>query len=266
MTQLPETHRQDLAMLGYTVVRNVFSREEIASYRKALQAAFADYFADGKFVSEKSQRLTPLFHHQPDPFLRLLDDPRVLDLADALLGEDCLFTGSNDGNVYAGDTVWHIDGGGLGAPTTLKFCFYTEPLAERRGCLTVLPGSHHPDFFQSLFSGFYVSQHLGIRDPYIPGATSVPTKPGDVIVFDHRLWHSAWGGSPGRMQFAYSFVAFPNPAWEETYLHGYLARINQRHNQQMLPQSLFDQASPRLKQKLGKLYEMRISMPYSEPG
>jgi len=256
-TVIDEQQRRHFETFGYLVLRQLFSPQEVERYGTALDAATRRLRGGGDFTGQSLERVTPLFAEE-EAFCSLLDDERLLDLADALLGPDSLFTGSNDGNMYVGNTPWHIDGGGANGPTLLKVTFYCDPIAEGRGGLSVLPGSHHPDYFRALHRMFFEERSLDINNPDVPGRTSLASAPGDAILFDHRLWHSSWGGWSGRRQFAYSFAPFPRYSWEETWLHGYLVRINRRHGKRLLTEELLETAGPRRKQKLAKLYQMGL--------
>ena len=82
------------------------------------------------------------FIDQSEELSSLLDDPRILAIAKALLGDDFNYMGS-DGNFYVGDTGWHSDGGHrLEDPMHIKIAFYLDPLTRDSGALRVIPGSH----------------------------------------------------------------------------------------------------------------------------
>jgi len=250
--------RWHFATFGYVVLRQVFRAEEVSRWGQVIEDVLRRQRGGADFAGLKGERVTPLVEEAADVFLPVLDDARLLAIADGLLGDDCLYTGSNDGNLYVGDTVWHIDGGGWHGPCLLKTTIYCEPVAEGSGCLSVLPGSHHPEFFRACYEGFYETRQLDLRSSAIPGRTPVTSLPGDVIAFDHRLWHSSWGGQAGRRQFAFSWAAYPHKSWDETWLQGYLARINQRQGKRLLSDRLLSSAGPRRQQKIAKLYQMGL--------
>ena len=257
-TVVTPEQRRHFEAFGYVVFRGAFAPEEIAHFASAMEDVMRKKRGGGDFAGPRSERVTPLVEEAPEAFCPLLDDERLLGLVEGLLGADCLYTGSNDGNVYAGSTPWHIDGGGATAPPLVKTAFYCEPVRTGKGCLSVLPGSHHPDYFRRLYQAFYEDRAWNLFSPDVPGSTPVETDPGDVIAFHHNLWHSSWGGSPGRRQFGFSWAAFPKQSWDETWLHGYLARINNRHGKRMLSDRLLETACPRRRGKLAKLYEMGL--------
>ena len=48
----------------------------------------------------------------PDVFYPLLDDDRLLNVVDGLLGADSLYIG-NGGGLVAGDSAWHTEVAGI---------------------------------------------------------------------------------------------------------------------------------------------------------
>jgi ectoine hydroxylase-related dioxygenase (phytanoyl-CoA dioxygenase family) len=143
------------------------------------------------------------FLDQSEYLSTLLDDARIRDIAASILGDDFNYMGS-DGNFYAGDTRWHSDGyGGRGGLKHIKFAFYLDALTRDSGALRVIPGSHRvgEPFAEQLERDIRKSdQSWGILGDQVP-ALALETQPGDVLVFNHDLKHSAWGGSKRRRMF-----------------------------------------------------------------
>ncbi len=133
----------------------------------------------------------------------LIDDPRILEIATSLLGEEFNYMGS-DGNYYVGDTGWHSDGWHTaGKPQHLKFAFYLDPLKEDSGALRIIPGSHldGDDYAAALQNNVRNSpKNWGIDGPDIP-ATILETQPGDLVAFNHNTKHAAFGGGKKRRMF-----------------------------------------------------------------
>ena len=133
----------------------------------------------------------------------LLDDPRIHDIAASLLGDDFNYMGS-DGNFYVGDTKWHSDGyGGRGGLKHIKVAFYLDPLTRASGALRVIPGSHRvgEPFAENLERDIRKSEeNWGIGGDQVP-AIALETVAGDILVFNHDIKHSAWGGSTHRRMF-----------------------------------------------------------------
>lgn len=142
------------------------------------------------------------FIDQSERLSALLDDPRVLGLADALVGADFTYMGS-DGNYYVGDTRWHSDGAWETVPRKVKLAFYLDPLTRDTGCLRVLPGSHLPgdSYAETLQQQIRQSEELwGVPGHDLP-ALALETQPGDLLCFNHNLKHAAFGGGTRRRMF-----------------------------------------------------------------
>lgn len=133
----------------------------------------------------------------------LLDDPRIHDIATSLLGDDFNYRGS-DGNYYTGNTSWHSDGyGGRGGLRHIKIAFYLDKLDGSSGALRVIPGSHRigEPFADELQRTIGKCQDLwGIDGSQVP-AIALNVTPGDILVFNHDIKHSAYGGSNRRRMF-----------------------------------------------------------------
>lgn len=131
----------------------------------------------------------------------LLDDERITGLLSGLLGEDFNYC-SGDGNYYTGDTPWHPDGN-WGRHFAVKLAFYLDPLTADTGCLRVLPGSHKPDSLirRERIDPNKAREEFGIEPKDFPGVAVLETQPGDVVAFNHDLYHSAWGGGTRRRMF-----------------------------------------------------------------
>ena len=181
----------------------------LADRADAIIAAFDDVWAhnggghNGKPHDGKARSVVVQFLDQNEYLSTLLDDPRVHDIATSLLGDDFNYMGS-DGNFYVGDTRWHSDGyGGRGGPRHIKIAFYLDPLTRDTGCLRVIPGSHRlgDPYAEDLERDTKNSDTIwGLPGSQVP-AQALETKPGDVLVFNHDIKHSAWGGSDRRRMF-----------------------------------------------------------------
>lgn len=131
----------------------------------------------------------------------LLDDSRLEGIAASILGDDFNYMGS-DGNLYAGDTGWHSDGWHREI-THIKMAFYLDPVGRDTGCLRVIPGSHRigDKFSDALQAEIFQSQeNWNLPDRDVP-CVALETRPGDVVLFNHNLKHSAFGGSARRRMF-----------------------------------------------------------------
>ena len=58
--------------------------------------------------------------------------------------------------------------------------------------------------------------------------------------------------------FTFNWAAYPRLGWEETWLYGYLMRVNQRYGKRTFTDRLMETAGSRRKEKIAKLYEMGL--------
>jgi hypothetical protein len=129
-------------------------------------------------------------------FAALLDQPKVAGAFDAVLGEDWQYFGSV-GNLYAGDTGWHTDN--YSRHGRAKMAIYLDPTGPKAGGLSLIPLSHNvSDEVSGLHMALGMSRKsLGLHGSEV-AATTVSTEPGDALLFNHNILHSAWGGSGAR--------------------------------------------------------------------
>ena len=161
---------------------------------------------DGKMHDGTARSAILPFPDQSEYLSSLLDDPRVHDIASSLCGEDFNYT-SGDGNFYTGDTQWHSDGYGTRPVLSFKMAFYLDPVTHDSGALRVIPGSHRvgepfADAVQERLQRDGPS--FGLPASQIPAAT-LETEPGDVLVFNHSIKHSSFGGSQRRRMYTMNF-------------------------------------------------------------
>ena len=153
-----------------------------------------------------------LFVDQDEYLCNLIDDPRIDGVIASLLGDDYNYTGS-DGNYYVGDTAWHSDGYLKHLKyTSVKMAFYLDPVSRETGCLRVVPGSHKlgDNYAVALQDTWESSKEnrtegvWGIHGSEVP-AMALESEPGDLLMFNHRIKHSSWGGSDRRRMFTMNF-------------------------------------------------------------
>jgi hypothetical protein len=148
----------------------------------------------------------------------LRDDPRVANLASALLGDDYNYDGSV-GNIFNSYIYWHSDYFRSVIPpeTRLKFAFYLEPLDADSGALRVIPGSNHLGTFRDLLYDEmretklgHLERLFGVAEDDLP-CWAIAVEPGDLVVFDNTTLHANFNGGPNRRLFTIGFSqAVPN--------------------------------------------------------
>lgn len=138
------------------------------------------------------------------------------------LGEDFYYCGG-DGNYYVGDTGWHSDGW-WGHLLAAKIAFYLDPLTRDTGALRCIPGTHRPDHFVRK-EKIDVSNSLelfGIPPAEFPGNLALETNPGDVVIFNHNLYHASFGGGDRRRMFTMNCTISPKTSEEQEQVCQYM--------------------------------------------
>ena len=104
----------------------------------------------------------------------------------------------------------------MGNYPMIKVIMYQEPLGQDTGCLRIIPGSDHRSFNrerpleeQYLDSSLMPFSVTGSDTPSYP----METQPSDLLIFDARAYHGAFGGRPGRSNMLW--IYFPEPATTE---------------------------------------------------
>ena len=173
-------------------------------------SAFESVWTDSGRTHDGTKRsaLVP-FPDQNEYLSSLLDDRRIHDIASSICGEDFNYY-SGDGNYYVGNTNWHSDGYNRRPVKSIKIAFYLDPVTKNSGALRVIPGSHKRKdvFAHSLQSHLTSTENtpslFGTTGDKIP-AVALESKPGDILVFNHNILHSSWGGSDRRRMFTMNF-------------------------------------------------------------
>ena len=94
---------------------------------------------------------------------------------------------------------------------------YLQALQKQTGALRVIPGSHHVPFRQhlrALYQGIDGSAQsdtslrtFGVPGPDLP-CHPLEVQPGDVVMFNDRLFHAVYGKQDGRRFITIKFVNF----------------------------------------------------------
>ena len=188
--------------------------EDVGGITDTFESIWADHGGghDGRPHDGRHRSALVPFIDQDDYLSGLIDDTRIDDVIGSLLGDDYNYTGS-DGNYYVGDTKWHSDGY-LKHPkyTSVKMAFYLDPVTRDTGCLRVIPGSHKLDdeFAGALQEATPTSKENRVEELWGTHGSEVPAialecEPGDLLMFNHRIKHSSWGGSDRRRMFTLNF-------------------------------------------------------------
>ncbi|HXW80715.1 MAG TPA: phytanoyl-CoA dioxygenase family protein [Acidimicrobiales bacterium] len=215
---------------------------------------FPQVFIDRDVVHRGTERTMVLgFIARREGLSRLLEHPVVEDLLECLLGPGANYIGS-DGNYYTGDTKWHADGyhkNGL----FIKVAFYLDPVDGESGALRVIPGSHrltHPEWAARRAAA---SEELwNVPGDLVP-ATVLSSEPGDLLVFNHNLMHSSWGGSDKRRMFTINLCKHCTSPEEFDELKKYLA--DRERDWEDLTEFDVIRASPNRARRLDQVLDVR---------
>lgn len=220
--------------LGFIILKDLFSPKEIVTISQSFDEVMEQDRKGEEFEGQKRHSAMAMVERHP-ALRTLIDDDRIHEPVQQLLGDDYMWFGS-DGNLYVGDTHWHSDAQkpeiGLGR---IKIGFYLDPVSENTGCLRVIAGSHRQPLhaklkplwlgriIQTIEEGRNTDEALkpfiemGLDpdiDPFSVGPSDIPSvalesTPGDILIFDHLIFHSSWGGKTGRRMFSMNY--FSNP-------------------------------------------------------
>jgi hypothetical protein len=174
--------------------------EIIAGFERVFSSVGGGHF--GKPHDGKSRSCIVPFIDRDAYLSSLLDDSRVHGILASLLGDDFNYMGS-DGNYYTGNTPWHSDSGFSPRRLHVKIAFYLDPVDANSGCLRVIPGSHRvgEPFAQDVHAHYGNSeQYWGVAGANMP-CVPLPTKPGDLVLFNHDLKHASYHGATNRRMF-----------------------------------------------------------------
>lgn len=223
---------------GFLALRQLLTPSETRTINdellRRLETVYSDRPYDGtlRYGAGMMGPDTPFFASLPE-------DGRFYGAARQLYGDDVLIAGTG-GNRYAANSFWHPDVG-PNHPGGPKFAIYLEPVGPQSGALRVIPGSHKSPFHDIMRQDLGMHMEIaGFDIPDLP-AHVCDSQPGDVVVFDLRLWHASWGSSTDRRMCTVEYVRYPktqeqravvreiargvlgDPNWQ-TYAHGSPAR------------------------------------------
>jgi hypothetical protein len=143
----------------------------------------------------------------------LVDDPRLFDTTDSLLGGPVVPLPA-EGVLYFGEAGWHFDDG-IGV-TGLKVALYLEPLTAESGALRLLPLSHRLEVRRQLEG--YRADHACARSTraLADQMAAFPfcaanSEAGDAVIFDLHTWHATAGGR-NRLAWTVEYLAVPREA------------------------------------------------------
>lgn len=170
---------------GYCVIENAIDPELIASVRGALDAAIdSDRLRMG--VDYDSYRFRDIVHlliNRGAPFVRLLEEGRVLPYIESLLGPTCVLHSYNGIKLMPGRgnnaTAVHRDSPRYTMPYQLmtQVLYFIDDFTLSNGATWVLPGGHN-------------APQRPTDEEFYSRAVQASGRAGSALIFDSSLWHA----------------------------------------------------------------------------
>ncbi len=205
------SQRDYFHFFGFVILPEFFDPQPLSSELDIAlrEGATADFGEQGVARG----RFAPMMSEHTPHSLALLHS--LAPLAADLLRRDALPTRAK-GVLYHRETSWHTDS--TGEPPSIGAAAYLEELSSKNGALNVVPGSHRAPTSTKMQEALAAKQEL-------PGYP-VETNPGDVILFDEKIFHASKGGS-NRRQWRVDFTIDPKTPEEHAAVTRYYQSIFQ---------------------------------------
>ena len=200
---------------GFLFMRQVLSSQEIKKITREAEKQWEEY-RRGEAVGENGISMDYFVEMSP-VLTELVEDDRIFQSVEQLLGPDFIWVGS-EGNVTNNAVhKWHADRKCWRKEEEedinyrrIKIMLYLDPVTKNTGCLRIIPGSHRMPFHQELGAQEFDPQSMPFGAPGedLP-CYPLESEPGDIVLFNHCLFHSVFGGWEGRRIIALKFAAKP---------------------------------------------------------
>jgi ectoine hydroxylase-related dioxygenase (phytanoyl-CoA dioxygenase family) len=176
---------------GYLIIPSVLDEDEVAYCRDAIMRARR------RVGATRALHLLSAVRNVPE-LAFLVDHPRTLRYVWSMLGWNVHIYHSHvdvHPQLHERQPIWwhwHQDGGRQNRELetdprprmSVKLAYWLSDVSHTgRGNFTVLPGSHRTNWLPG-------PPRRDVAWPAPEGATQVTANPGDVVVFDRRLWHA----------------------------------------------------------------------------
>ncbi len=259
---------------GFLILRQAFSRDEIEKISREAEKIWVEHrkkshlINDGvsfdEFLEQRPLLKNPTvdagismdqFVEQRPLLTNLLDDDRIHETIEGLLGPGFVWAGSEGQVTFHRQHGWHPDRPGDEEEISylrIKVMIYLDPLDKDSGCIRVIPGSHRLPLHEQIEPearhqhGDYVKP-FDVHGPDMPGFP-FECRPGDVIFFCQSLWHAVFNGKKGRRYIALKFAARPTTDKHLASLRFY-------------KKDIFEPADPLLKSDCPRIRQMVEDLP-----
>jgi hypothetical protein len=194
---ISEAERDQFDRDGFLILRAALAPDEVRHYAAALDRVYATASTDGRVKNGTAMHQLGAVANCPEA-AGLIDHPATFRYVWSLLGWNI--------HVYHSHLdvhpplparrpfrfEWHQDGGRQNRELetdprprlSVKLAYWLSDVSEPgRGNLKVVPGSHLANWISG-------PPRRDVMWPDPDGAVEVTASPGDVLVFDRRLWHA----------------------------------------------------------------------------
>ena len=254
---LTEQQKHEFETFGFLLLKDFIPSEEMQPYIDAFDETMTK--ANGGVPwqhAPKTHFVKPFYRYNPAVYHRLLDDEKLSEVVEDLLGEDFVFLAAA-GHHRWGGTVWHHDSLAPEGQTHLKVVFYLQPVRADTGCLRVLPGSHFPpmrermDLWYERHGNSIPSESKELDTMAWPAAVALESDPGDAVIFNVKVYHAAVGDRADRRAIYINYIQKPRTPEQEEYI------TSDYDAQPVYSPELFEDATPKRMRMLSFLKDAR---------
>ena len=218
---LSQSQIEHFNVFGVLILRGVLSEEDVRKLNAEWDAKLTTT-TDGGAQGKKKYILSWPSFGPETPFTgSLLEDPRVNEIVESIY-PDGFYGISCNSSSKVGETPWHPDSN-FQYMRGIKVVTYLQPLNGDNGALRVIPGSHRYPIHDKIkqiemrkteFDGVKREKKVDSANSETNGGLAIgevpalicATNPGDIIVFDFRIWHASTGGAYDRRLLSMIFI------------------------------------------------------------
>jgi len=212
---LTEQQHRFFDAFGYLHFKQVFSPVEISDLTREADRIWKEDAA--QHPEQTHQSMSGFIEKSPLLFQLAVDD-RIFGVIESLL-EPGFVWGNSEGNKgsFNVESVhnWHCDRIGEYDLNYLriKVMIYLTPTTREEGALRIMPGSHKAPLHQAMVPVNAQKNHssdgiFGVPGWELPGH-ALDSQPGDVVFFNHYLFHAVYGKTAARRYLALKFADKP---------------------------------------------------------
>ena len=219
MKNITHADKQFFDMFGFLIIRNVLSRPEIKLIEKEYDYGFKktlEHHSNG-FGMRKQFNWSNLNEMCPN-LCSLPYQKNILRIVKKLMSHKIFPYLCNSNNFNGPATEWHTDQAANTDCFAVKVAFYLDELDENSGGLRFLPCSHREPLNSDLWDfGLHGSNEMDIKDYQSKSGLEIDqvpsyycrTNPGDMVIFNLKIWHSSLGGGKNRRNITINYTKYP---------------------------------------------------------